>query len=56
MQQILVILAVALAAFFTGRRLWRSWRNAGTGSCGCGCSGCDDSSRTAHNPFPMHKP
>lgn len=57
MQHFLVVLAVAIAALFIGRRLWRFWRNAGT-SCGCGCSGCDGAARppAAKKSFPMHKP
>ncbi|WP_084312477.1 FeoB-associated Cys-rich membrane protein [Desulfobulbus elongatus] len=57
MQHFLVVLAVAIAALFIGRRLWRFWRNAGT-SCGCGCSGCDGAARppAAKKSLPMHKP
>ena len=40
MQTFLVVLIVAAAVGFMGRRLYRNIKQDGTSSCGCGCSGC----------------
>ncbi|MGM0453014.1 MAG: FeoB-associated Cys-rich membrane protein [Thermodesulfobacteriota bacterium] len=41
-QSIIVFLIVGLAVAFTARNLYRSFK--GTSTCGCGCSGCADTS------------
>jgi len=47
-QEIAVGILVAASAFFIGKRFWNSFRSARTGStnCGCGCSGCEQSSNS----------
>lgn len=39
MQHIIILLIVALCAFYVGRRLYRSLGKSDKG-CGCSCSGC----------------
>ena len=60
MQDLLVVSLLALAAFFLGRRLWRTLRSAiGLGcGCGCGCSGCSPQKKPAQHEqqIPMFKP
>lgn len=42
MQQIFVILIIALCAVYVGRRLYRNIKKADKGcGCGCSCSGCE---------------
>ncbi|WP_394708770.1 FeoB-associated Cys-rich membrane protein [uncultured Desulfobulbus sp.] len=58
MQQILVLIAVAVAVFFIARRIWKTLRNPKNLTCGCGCSGCgaaDDCSEKATS-LPTYKP
>ncbi len=38
-QNIIVILIVALAAGYAGRKIWRSFAKPEQASCGCGCVG-----------------
>ena len=40
MQNIIIILIVAVCAFFVGRRLFRSFGKTAKSGCGCRCSGC----------------
>ncbi len=40
MQTTIVVVIVAVAAFFMARRFYRSVRKDNTPSCGCGCDGC----------------
>ena len=41
MQHIIILLIVALCAFFVGRRLYRSLGKSDKGcGCSCDCSGC----------------
>nr|WP_321466722.1 FeoB-associated Cys-rich membrane protein [uncultured Desulfobulbus sp.] len=58
MQQILVVVTVALVVCILGRRLWKTFRNGQTPGCGCGCSGCCGPTDACRPPssFPMHKP
>jgi len=56
MQTIIVILIVAAAAFFTGRKFYRGFR--GRGGCGCGCEdSCEDArSCNTFNQFFVDDP
>lgn len=45
MQTALVIVIVAVAAIFLGRRLFNSVKKGGQTTCGCGCSGCGSKSQ-----------
>ncbi|MBM9616051.1 FeoB-associated Cys-rich membrane protein [Desulfobulbus rhabdoformis] len=58
MQQIIVVVIVAGAIFFLGRRLYKTFSSGQTPGCGCGCSGCLDQtqSKSLKSPFPMHRP
>jgi hypothetical protein len=40
MQTLLVVIIVAAAIGFMGRRLYRQVKREAEPSCGCGCSGC----------------
>ncbi|MHB8809212.1 MAG: FeoB-associated Cys-rich membrane protein [Desulfobulbaceae bacterium] len=40
MQHFIILLVVALCAFFLGRRLYRSLGKSSQSGCGCSCSGC----------------
>ena len=41
MQHLIIIIVVALAAAYLGRRFYRSFKAAGSEqSCACGCSSC----------------
>ena len=40
MQNIIIILIVALCAFFVGRRFYGNFRSRKGTGCGCSCSGC----------------
>ncbi|MFZ5774169.1 MAG: FeoB-associated Cys-rich membrane protein [Thermodesulfobacteriota bacterium] len=41
LENILIAIIVAAAAFFVGRRFRNSFTGKKAGGCGCGCSGCD---------------
>ncbi len=41
LQTIIVILIVAGAAFYLGRRFFNSLKKSDSSACGCGCSGCN---------------
>ncbi|KAB2890711.1 MAG: FeoB-associated Cys-rich membrane protein [Desulfobulbaceae bacterium] len=45
LEKSIIWLAIAAAAVYLGRRLWRQWRAAVAPgksiSCDCGCSGCN---------------
>lgn len=41
LENTLIIVIVAMAAFFVGRRFRNSFKVNKSGGCGCGCSGCD---------------
>nr|WP_320011799.1 FeoB-associated Cys-rich membrane protein [uncultured Desulfobulbus sp.] len=58
MQQIIVVVIVAMALFFLGRRLYNTFRHGQTPGCGCGCSGCTDrsGSKSQKSPFPLYRP
>ncbi|WP_448873806.1 FeoB-associated Cys-rich membrane protein [Desulfobulbus propionicus] len=54
-------MAVAIALFFLGRRLWRFLRAGQEPGCGYGCTGCAGcpggiDPNHKQGPFPMHKP
>lgn len=59
MQTIIVLLIVALALYFVGCRLYRSFKQDSPG-CGCGCggcavkNGCDEASRQV-NQLPKNE-
>lgn len=40
MQTAIVIIIVAVAAFFMIRRFYNSVKKQSASNCGCGCSGC----------------
>jgi len=40
MQTAIVIVIVAIAAFFITRRFYRSLKGSSASTCGCGCNGC----------------
>lgn len=40
MQNIIIILIIALCAFFVGRRFYRGLGKSSKSGCGCSCSGC----------------
>jgi hypothetical protein len=52
MQHIIIILIVALCAFFVGRRLFRSFDKSAKSGCGCGCSGCGPDLSATCRPDP----
>lgn len=56
MQTIIVILIVAAAAFFVGRKFYRGFR--GEEGCGCGCEGsCEDARHcNSFNQFFVDSP
>lgn len=49
MQTLIVIIIVALAAWYVGRHLWRGLRPSPQSACGCsgGCGGCAAQAPTA---------
>lgn len=49
MQTALVVVIVAVAAIFLGRRLFNSVKKGGQATCGCGCSGCGCGSESQKN-------
>jgi hypothetical protein len=59
MQTIIVLIIVAVCAFFVGRRFYRNFKKTKPGSgCGCDCSGCgpDVTSTCSREPESTLKP
>ena len=45
MQTVIVIVIVAVAAFFMIRRFYNSFQKGHNSTCGCGCDGCAPSQK-----------
>jgi hypothetical protein len=58
MQQLLVLIAIAVAVFFIAKRIWKTLIHPKNFSCGCGCSGCGSVASTLKSKatFPAYKP
>jgi hypothetical protein len=57
MQNLIIILIIAICAVLIGRRFYRNLRSTSdAGSCGCGCTGCGpDLASTCETKPPEEK-
>ncbi|MCG6908941.1 MAG: FeoB-associated Cys-rich membrane protein [Deltaproteobacteria bacterium] len=50
MQNIIVVLIVIIAAVYLVRRFYRGVKRPGKDTCGCGCSGCSQTTTCGQVP------